>query len=96
MKTQSKVRKKAFTDEEQACHHVRGFKKLYEERYDKVRFSGHSASTLFNYARILQSPEKKPVSIVPHIPETIIIACFYFRISKSAFCFQVQLFLLLI
>lgn len=53
MKTQSKLRKKSFTVVEQACHQVRGFKKLYEEMDDKVRLSGHSASTLTNYARKL-------------------------------------------
>lgn len=51
MKTQSKLRKKSFTVVEQACHQVRGFKKLYEEMDDKVRLSGHSPSTLNNYAR---------------------------------------------
>lgn len=53
MKTQSKLRKKSFTVVEQACHQVRGFKKLYEELDDKVRLSGHSTSTLTNYARKL-------------------------------------------
>jgi site-specific recombinase XerD len=51
MKTQSKLRKKSFTVVEQACHQIRGFKKLYEEMDDKVRLSGHSPSTLNNYAR---------------------------------------------
>jgi integrase/recombinase XerD len=51
MKAQSKLRKKSFTVVEQACHQIRGFKKLYEELDDKVRLSGHSASTLTNYAR---------------------------------------------
>ena len=32
-------------------HQIRGFKKLYEEMDDKVRLSGHSPSTLSNYAR---------------------------------------------
>ena len=53
MKTQSKLRKKAFTVIEQACHEIRGFKKLYDELDDKVRLSGHSHSTLNNYARKL-------------------------------------------
>lgn len=53
MKTQSKLRKKGFTIVEQACHQIRGFKKLYEELDDKVRLSGHSSSTLNNYARKL-------------------------------------------
>ena len=53
MKTQSKLRKKAFTVVEQACHQIRGFRKLYEELDDKVRLSGHSHSTLNNYARKL-------------------------------------------
>lgn len=53
MKTQSKLVKKSFTVVEQACHQVRGFRKLYEELDDKVRLSGHSQSTLTNYARKL-------------------------------------------
>jgi len=53
MKTQSKLRKKAFTVVEQACHQIRGFKRLYEELDDKVRLSGQSHSTLTNYARKL-------------------------------------------
>lgn len=53
MKTQSKLSKKAFTGVEQACHQIRGFKKLYEELDDKVWLSGHSHSTLSNYARKL-------------------------------------------
>ena len=51
MRTQSKLRKKSFTVVEQAIHQIRGFKKLYEEMDDKVRLSGHSSSTLSNYAR---------------------------------------------
>ena len=51
MKTQSKLRKKSITVVEQACHQIRGFEKLYEEMDDKVRLSGHSSSTLNNYAR---------------------------------------------
>lgn len=53
MKTQSKLVKKSFTVVEQVCHQVRGFRKLYEELDDKVRLSGHSQSTLSNYARKL-------------------------------------------
>ncbi len=53
MKTQSKLRKKAFTFVKQACHQIRGFKRLYEELDDKVRLSGQSHSTLTNYARKL-------------------------------------------
>jgi hypothetical protein len=34
MGTQSKLRKKSFTLVEQACHEVRGFRKLYEELDD--------------------------------------------------------------
>jgi hypothetical protein len=51
MKAQSKLSKKSFTVVEQACHQVRGFRKLYEELDDKFRLSGHSNSTLNNYAR---------------------------------------------
>jgi hypothetical protein len=53
METQSKLHKKSFTIVEQACHEVRGFRKLYEELDDKVRLSGQSQSTLKNYARKL-------------------------------------------
>lgn len=53
METQSKLHKKSFTIVEQACHEVRGFRKLYEELDDKVRLSGLSSSTLTSYARKL-------------------------------------------
>lgn len=53
MNTQSKLRKKSFTIVEQACHQIRGFKKLYDELDDKVRLSGQSSSTLMNYGRKL-------------------------------------------
>jgi hypothetical protein len=53
METQSKLRKKSFTLVDQACHVVRGFRKLYEKLDDKVRLSGQSHSTLNNYARKL-------------------------------------------
>jgi site-specific recombinase XerD len=53
METQSKLRKKSFTIVEQACHEIRGFRNLYEQLDDKVRLSGHSISTLHNYARKL-------------------------------------------
>jgi len=53
MQTNPKLRKKSFTIVEQACHEVRGFRKLYEELDDKVRLSGQSTSTLNNYARKL-------------------------------------------
>jgi hypothetical protein len=43
--------KKSFTIVEQACHEVRGFRKMYEELYDKVRLSGQSSGTLSNYTR---------------------------------------------
>ena len=49
----SKLRKKSFTIVEQACHEIRGFRKLLEELDDKVRLSGQSQSTLTNYARKL-------------------------------------------
>lgn len=53
MKTPSKLRKKSFTLVEQACHEIHGFSKLYQELDDKIRLSGHSISTLNNYARKL-------------------------------------------
>ncbi|MHC1706012.1 MAG: tyrosine-type recombinase/integrase [Bacteroidales bacterium] len=53
MKTKSKLRKKSFTVVERACHQVSGFKRLYSKLDDKVRLSGHSVSTLENYARKL-------------------------------------------
>ena len=45
METQTKLHKKSFTIVEQACHEVRGFKKLYDEPDDKVRLSGQSSGT---------------------------------------------------
>jgi hypothetical protein len=45
METQPKLRKKSFTIVEQAIHHVRGFRNLYQELDDKVRLSGQSVST---------------------------------------------------
>jgi len=53
METKSKLRKKSFTVVDQACHEIRGFRNLYEQLDDKVRLSGHSLSTLKNYARKL-------------------------------------------
>ncbi len=53
MELKVKIRKKAFTIVEQACHEIRGFRNLYQELDDKVRLSGHSVSTLNNYARKL-------------------------------------------
>lgn len=53
MNTQPKLRKKSFTIVEQAIHQVRGFRNLYQELDDKIRLSGHSASTLTNYGRKL-------------------------------------------
>jgi len=47
----TKLRKKAFTIVEQACHEIQGFKKLYEELKDKILLSGQSKSTLTNYGR---------------------------------------------
>ena len=47
----TKLRKKAFTIVEQACHEIQGFKKLYEELKDKILLSGRSKSTLTNYGR---------------------------------------------
>ena len=49
----TKLRKNSFTIVEQACHEIRGFRKLYQEPDDKVRLSGQSLSTLANYARQL-------------------------------------------
>jgi len=53
MKLQPKLRKKSFTIVEQACHEIKGFKNLYQELDDKVRLSGQSTSTLYNYSRKL-------------------------------------------
>jgi integrase/recombinase XerD len=47
----SKLRKRTFTIVEQACHEIRGFKKLHEELQDKILLSGQSRSTLTNYGR---------------------------------------------
>ncbi len=49
----TKLRKKSFTVVEQACHEIRGFRKLLEDLDDKVRLSGHSMSTLKSYSRKL-------------------------------------------
>jgi site-specific recombinase XerD len=51
MNTLPKLRKKSFTIVEQACHEIKGFKNLYQELDDKVRLSGQSTSTLYNYSR---------------------------------------------
>jgi integrase/recombinase XerD len=51
MNQHPKLRKKSFTIVEQACHEIRGFKNLYQELDDKVRLSGQSTSTLYNYSR---------------------------------------------
>jgi len=51
MNTLPKLRKKTFTIVEQACHEISGFKNLYQELDDKVRLSGQSTSTLYNYSR---------------------------------------------
>jgi hypothetical protein len=53
MEKQSNVRKKSFTIVEQAIHQIRGFRNLYQELDDKIRLSGHSESTMKNYARKL-------------------------------------------
>jgi len=53
MNTKTKLKKKSFTIVDQACHEIRGFRNLYQELDDKVRLSGHPASTLSNYARKL-------------------------------------------
>jgi site-specific recombinase XerD len=50
-KEKSKLRKRTFTIVEQACHEIAGFRKLYEELQEKILLSGHSKSTLTNYAR---------------------------------------------
>ncbi len=51
MSTQTKLQKKSFTIVEQAKQQIRGFSELYQEIDDKIRLSGHSMSTLNNYAR---------------------------------------------
>lgn len=51
MKLHPKLRKKSFTIVEQACHEIKGFRNLYQELDDKVRLSGQSTSTLYNYSR---------------------------------------------
>jgi len=51
MNTLPKLRKKSFTIVEQACHEIKGFRNLYQELDDKVRLSGQSTSTLYNYSR---------------------------------------------
>lgn len=53
METRSKLGKKSITIVDQACHEIRGFGNLYQQMDDKVRLSGHSLSTLSNYARKL-------------------------------------------
>jgi len=49
----TKLRKKRFTIIEQAMHKVHGFRNIYQQLDDKMRLSGHSDSTLSNYARKL-------------------------------------------
>jgi len=46
----TKLRKKSFTVVEQACHEIRGFRKLPEDLDDKVRLSGHAMGTLKSYS----------------------------------------------
>jgi integrase/recombinase XerD len=53
MNIPSKLQKKSFTIVDQACHEIHGFRNLYQQLDDKVRLSGHSISTLSNYARKL-------------------------------------------
>ncbi|MCX6234515.1 MAG: phage integrase N-terminal SAM-like domain-containing protein [Bacteroidetes bacterium] len=49
-KATSKLRKKLFSIEEQACHEIHDFGKLFQELQDKIVLSGQSKSTLNNYA----------------------------------------------
>ena len=49
----SKLRKKAFTLVEQACHEIPGFRKLNTDLEEKMILSGQCKSTLSNYARKL-------------------------------------------
>jgi site-specific recombinase XerD len=53
MNIPSNLKKKSFTIVDQACQEIRGFRNLYQQLDDKVRLSGHSTSTLSNYARKL-------------------------------------------
>jgi len=69
METKSKLRKKSFTVVDQACHEIRGFRNLYEQLDDKVRLSGHSLSTLKNYARKLAQMSLHFGKLPQHIDE---------------------------
>lgn len=69
MESKSKLHKKSFTIVEQACHEVRGFKKLYDELDDKVRLSGQSPDTLKNYARKLAQLSLHFGKLPQHIEE---------------------------
>jgi integrase/recombinase XerD len=51
METQTNLRKKSVTIVGRAIAQVNGFKELYQEFEDKILISGHSSSSLHNYAR---------------------------------------------
>jgi len=69
MEKHPKLRKKTFTTVEQAIHQVRGFRNLYQELDDKIRLSGHSVSTLKNYARKLAQLSLHFGKLPQHISE---------------------------
>jgi site-specific recombinase XerD len=69
MNTLPKLRKKTFTIVEQACHEIKGFKNLYQELDDKVRLSGQSTSTLYNYSRKLAQLSLHFSKLPQHISE---------------------------
>jgi integrase/recombinase XerD len=69
MNIPSKLQKKSFTIVEQACHEIHGFRNLLQQLDDKVRLSGHSPSTLSNYARKLAQISLHFGKLPQHISE---------------------------
>jgi integrase/recombinase XerD len=69
MSIPSNLQKKSFTLVDQACHEIRGFRNLYQQLDDKVRLSGHSISTLSNYARKLAQLSLHFGKLPQHISE---------------------------
>lgn len=69
MNTNKKLQKKSITIVERACHEIYGFRNLYQELDDKVHLSGHSQSTLNNYARKLAQLSLHFGSLPQYIPE---------------------------
>ena len=53
METPANLQRKSVTVTEEACHEIRGFRKLYGDLGDKIRLSQLSNSTSVNYGRRL-------------------------------------------